>query len=936
LTRPQTVQVSELRSVTAAALRLTLRRARRDLPLLTVSGLLVAFVALLAIAAPRQVTNTVDRGAQQAVAMAGPQADLVVTVPLGTSVGSASAILVPQRVPAFTSLILHGLPPVISRVAAGTNTTVLGPITNVATIDGVETSRNIGLQIGLLTPGSRTGLRVTSGQLPGLFHPGGSIPVAISEADAKAVGATVGSVLGVAMNGGFDAAHENDPIPLRVVGIVAPAAGSKSDWLDMSGLWEPSHPPSPQLPSPIGVTVLTTLPGVTTAQSRYADAFNAQIRVQLAPARFSGEIEPRVAAVMKALDADATRLTGGTGVDFTANSDFDDALAAYPAQSRAAVAQMSVVLASLLGVAIAVLLLLSQLLVFRRRSELELERARGSALTAIAFRVSVESAVVGVAACALGLLVAQIAQPGPVVDPVVFATVLVIAIAAGPAQSVLLVRRGWSRRRAPANRRDRLDIERRSRSRRLVVEALVLAVAIAALVSLASRGLLETRTSGIDPFLAAAPVLCALATTLIVLRVYRLPVRAVASVARRSRGVVGLLGAARAENAIATLPLLALTLAATLSIGGSVLIATVNDGQVTASWQRIGADVRIEATVSAARIAGLASRTGVSNVASVHVAQDVLARTRATPESPTLLAVDRGFGSLVSQLPAGAMGGSNVASLRKLDSSNPVAGALPVIVDAQLDKLLASSNFSIYYGVSNLELHVVGVTSVEPNGYLPGPFIYVDRAALAKRIEKLNTAGTLPQSQITALTAPNEALIMGPGALQAAGSLGVAASAIHARATWLTSRQELALVTGTQQTMLLATIAVALLAAIALVATALAGARDRGRFLSVLRTLGLRAGFGWWLALADLLPIALAAILGGIVAGVGILAVLEPALGLRVLAGGLSNPAPVVPPDRLVELAIATVLLLGVAVLAEVAAHRRDRLSEVLRVGDTV
>jgi putative ABC transport system permease protein len=936
VTRRWTVPADELRSVTAAALTLTLRRARRDVLLLTAWGLLVAFVAMLAVAAPRQLIDTVDRGAQQAVATAGSRADLVISVRLGTSAGGTGAVLAPQRVPAFTALITQGLPPVISRVSAGTTTTVLGPITNVATIGGTKTAANIQLQIGMLTPGNRAGLHVTSGELPGPFRPGGSIPVAISAADARALGAKVGSAIGVAMNAGFGEAHDGDPIPLHVVGIIAQAPGGTADWLDTSGLWAPTHPPSVQLPSPIEVTVLTTPPGVTTAQSRYADAFSAQLRVRLAPSRFSGETEPKVAAAIGALKADATRLTGGTGVDATVNSDFDDALASYPTQSRAAAAQMSLVLASLLGAAVAVLILLSQLLVHRRGNEIALERARGAELTAIAFRTSLESMVVAATACALGFIAAQVALPGPFDDPVLFAVAVVIAIVAGPAQSVLLVRREWSHRQAPANRRDRQEIERRSRSTRLVAEAIVLAIAIAALVSLASRGLLETRTSGIDPFLASAPVLCAIATTLLILRVYRVPVRALASGMRRSRGVVGLLAAARAENAVAALPLLALTLAATLAIGGSVLIATVNDGQVTASWQRIGADVRVEARVSTTGAAELASRPGISAVATVHVGKDVLAQIGGRPESPTLLAIDQGFSSLVSQLPANAMGGSNVTSLRNLGQPVSPGGALPVVVDAQLGKVLVTRDISIYYGDGNIELHVVGVTSVEPNGFLQGPFLYVDRAALAKRLASPTATGKLPASQIAALTTPNEVLILGPDALRAARSLGFAASATLDRGSWLSSRRHLALVTGTQQTMLLATIAVALLAAIALIATALAGARERGRALSLLRTLGLRAALGWWLALADLLPIVVAAILGGIVAGVGIVDVLEPTLGLSVLAGGQSNPAAVVSPLLLVGLSAATVLLLGVAVLAEVAAHRRDRLSEVLRVGDTV
>jgi putative ABC transport system permease protein len=123
---------------------------------------------------------------------------------------------------------------------------------------------------------------------------------------------------------------------------------------------------------------------------------------------------------------------------------------------------------------------------------------------------------------------------------------------------------------------------------------------------------------------------------------------------------------------------------------------------------------------------------------------------------------------------------------------------------------------------------------------------------------------------------------------------------------------------------------------IALIATALAGARDRGRSLSLLRTLGMRAGLGWWLALAELLPVVVASLIGGIVAGVGMLVLLEPSLGLQVLAGGESNPPTVISPGLIIGLVIAAIVLLVVAIVAETLAYRRDQLSEVLRVGESV
>ena len=169
------------------------------------------------------------------------------------------------------------------------------------------TTADFRLQAAMLTPANRSGVTIVSGELPGAFSAGEAIPVAMSAANARALGVKLGSVVGVAVNPGFSNAHHGDPIPFRVVGIIAQAPGSAADWLDSPGLWTPTHPESLKNPSQIAVTVLTTLSGVTAAGSDYADAFTAEFRVRLAPSRFSGAIEPEVAAAIKGLQASPTR-----------------------------------------------------------------------------------------------------------------------------------------------------------------------------------------------------------------------------------------------------------------------------------------------------------------------------------------------------------------------------------------------------------------------------------------------------------------------------------------------------------------------------------------------------------------------------------------------------------------------------------------------------
>jgi len=135
--------------------------------------------------------------------------------------------------------------------------------------------------------------------------------------------------------------------------------------------------------------------------------------------------------------------------------------------------------------------------------------------------------------------------------------------------------------------------------------------------------------------------------------------------------------------------------------------------------------------------------------------------------------------------------------------------------------------------------------------------------------------------------------------------------------------------------MILATVAIALFALVALVASVLTGTRDRARSLALLRTLGLRARLGWWLVFAEVGPVVLASLVGGIAAGIAIVTVLGPVLGLGSLAGGVGQPAPSLSPVVILGGAVAALSLLALATLVEYLAHRRDRLGDVLRVGDT-
>ncbi|WP_315969765.1 FtsX-like permease family protein [Cellulomonas timonensis] len=123
-------------------------------------------------------------------------------------------------------------------------------------------------------------------------------------------------------------------------------------------------------------------------------------------------------------------------------------------------------------------------------------------------------------------------------------------------------------------------------------------------------------------------------------------------------------------------------------------------------------------------------------------------------------------------------------------------------------------------------------------------------------------------------------------------------------------------------------------ASVTLALTVVASAPERGRTVSALRTLGLDARLARRITLGELAPLTAAALLIGVGVGLAVPVALHSALGLSELTGEL-RPGPVTLDARSVVIAVgATVLALAVSVVVEAAVRRRERLGDVLRVGE--
>lgn len=915
----------------AAETVLLVRGLRRDALLLLAWCAVVALAVGIAVGAPRVTAGVLDAGARGDVRDAGRAADLVVDLR-----ATSPEVAEDYRARARDAVELPTLRGVLGDTVL-TFAVARLDVQGLAEAPGGGRARvpdTAALDATWLP--SADAVRVVEGDLAADPADERALPVAVPEATARAWRLEVGDVLVVAgpRTGDRDSLG-NDVLPARVevVAVVAPRDEDDLLWADARHVWQtPGRAPAP---------VLVTTAVARELSLKVGAPVHGVVRMVVDPDRFDAGTVAAVADELRALEV-STRDVVPRGVAGTVlvETGLPRVLAEHQRNARAATAQMAVPTAGVVGVVAVALLLVARLVVGRRRAVLELERARGASVGATVARLSAESVLVTGVAAAVALGALRGLLPGPTsVAPL--AAVVATAVVAAPVWGGAVVRRAWSGSRVPANRRDRDRLARRRAAARLVAEAAVVALAAGAAVALRSRGLLQTTTGGVDPFLAAAPLVIAAAVTVVALRVYPWAVRLLAALARRSPGVLGVVGAARARRAIAPLPLLALTLAAAVGSTGLLLVSTVRDGQEVASWARVGADVAVtlerrtglDARDVAEAVAG-DPRVAVASAAYLREEQRVDLGNRDATVS--VMAVDPAFSDLLAQVPGSGTDLAAFADLAAVPARVP-EGTLPAVVDERLAGRIGERGITLTVERRRVTLEIVGTTDHAPRGLAPGPFLYLPLQALFDddgepvRASVAWVQGVADDARAGGTgTAGAEAAVA-----EAAAALELPDGAVATRADWLAERRGDALVGGVERALLWGALAAVALAVVAMVATVLAGSRERGRALALLRTLGMRSGLGWWLVLVELAPVVVAAALAGAAAGATVVGLLGRALGLDVLAGGPGLPPVVVDPLVPTWLAGGAVVLLLVAAAAEVAAHRRDRLSEVVRVGET-
>lgn len=730
---------------------------------------------------------------------------------------------------------------------------------------------------------------LVDGELPGPIVEGEPIPIVLTPAIADAFGWPLGQVR--------SAHYSVGDRQLQLVGLVSARDSAADEWNHAGPALAPEVIDNFNSPP--------TFVGVG-----FVDAASIGQFEPLSPASTLAVWLPVIPRAFEADEADATlaalrRLTstphslpietewGGMTVDIALVGTTPSILTSTSPLLAGISALHAAMAAGAALAGAAVLALAVRALVARRRALLRLVTARGASDRARAGALALGTGVLALvgAAPTAGIVAACLGGP-PLTAVLVVGGIVLLAAAAAALDGVLVERAGA--RPDDAERR-------RSRIRNAVdVGTVLLALAAAILVVLAPA---ETRAAP-PPLAVLLPAVVAAAGCVIALRLAPLVVRAFEAAARRGRGLVALLGPARAGRDATTgvVPVLALVIAVTSAVLGAGLLATVQQGVDVAARSQLGADVRLDsAYLGPEQLAEVDGLAGVRAVATVASDPDIEIEFPDGEGRITVYVVDPAAFAAASTSPlvipeAGALVSHTVEQRLAGDALVIGRDEVPITDEAPDDGPFGRASAWIVVSPTTAEQLRV---EARPRALLvaaaPDDRVQV-RTALAEKFAAAGTVRTI-----------DEVLEVRRGAPAVS-----------------------ALVTGT-------TIAVAAAAALTVLAAVLAltaGAAGRARVFGLLRALGAPARAEYPLVLWELLPALIVAVPLGIAAGLLLLPLLAGAGDLRVFTGGGTPPALALGLDLSAVIVAALIGVVIVGVLLAAALARRSGAARAVRFID--
>lgn len=750
----------------------------------------------------------------------------------------------------------------------------------------------------------------TTGAAPGVWEgseyddlgiPGGPeqppIPVAVSTATAEELELEVGDLIGY------------KPAPLVIAGIFELVDPDDAYWVHQSGLAVPTIEREPGKPDKVRASVYVA----PETLARMPSAFAA--------GKLSGfmEVDPSGITYAEAEDLQlqvrqvmATQEALPFYGSLSFRSGLSDAIARVVGRVVAASALLALSVSGLLGVLLAVFALGVQSVISRRRPALALASARGAGALQLRSAMLMEGLLLSIPGSAIAVGAAALLVPGDVgADAWIAPAVLALA---PPVLFAVMT--------SPQRLRDpRGDLRVRSRTRvRWIAEVAVVGLAALSLFLLARRGLVASSEAvGIDPLLAATPLLLAAAVCVAVLRLYPAPLLGVQRMLRRRRGAAALLGAARAirDPALGFAAALSLVVGISVVVFSTVMATTIRSGLEQAARDAVGGDVQVVAQeLPPAVVEQLTAIEGVRAAVPVAQASGIeLTIDDGPTEVYVVMADTTVLHEVRADIPVLAQKvDGRIPLLVSSDWSDRVSGGRLLLGPADAVSVGSISADSIpgstrhYVLIDSAFAREAGITAVDPERVLIGLDDGVSAASVAPKVEEVVTAAQPEEFRGLVDVTDVESRLAETRASPTVGSLEFA--------------------------LLLAALASLLLTMLTVVLASVAAATARNRLVGVLRILGmsprqLRAVQAWELA-----PVALTAVIVGTALGLVLPLIVTNALDLRPFVGGRLQPGPDVDPLWILAAVGSFVLVVLLAGIVAGALGRRFAPAGTLKMGE--
>jgi putative ABC transport system permease protein len=579
-----------------APVLLAARRIRSDLPLAAAVFGVVLVTSFVFAAVPRTFQANADRGLRFAVAQANPfERNVEITRagrirpaatgdPLGTVEVAGSRLV--QSFPTSVRDVIRGRRNAVetTRFTAVDSPGVPGPAgtTRLLTLEFVQ--------------GAAERARLTAGRLPQarsevirlpfrLGQPRAAlIEVAVSQEQAAQMSLHVGDRLYLAPD--FDDTlvgevplSERPMVAVEVAGIFVPRSQVDRAWLDDARLGRAVTRDTDQRRYVYGFGIFASSAYDVVATATRPLPLRYSWRYDVDASGFDARGLDRLDADVRKLDARFGATTYGQRLGTGVRTGLSEVLTVYRGDRDASAAVLAVGAAGLLALALAVVALLGGLATYRRGEGIALVRSRGGAIWQVLGAEALEGIAVALPAGMLGYAAATLAVSGrgswvplALVAGIVVATGAILAAAVS----------GAARSGLRARERDEVAVAFLS-PRRLAGEALVVVLSVLGVYLLRRRGLSDE--NGLDPYLAAVPLLLGLAAGIVTVRLYPVPVRLLAGAAARRRDLVPALALRRVarQPGVTAAPLLVLLLGVSVCVFAAAMAATLSDAQAGAA-----------------------------------------------------------------------------------------------------------------------------------------------------------------------------------------------------------------------------------------------------------------------------------------------------------------------------------------------------------------